>query len=153
VTLVARAQPAPYDSARKREASVQGWRLTIAVFGVCALTLLAGCAGEPAISGAPAAGTRYGAPPEPMAGRWQLAAPGSSQCVMNFNAATGAGEGTIAPEGGCPGNFYTSRKWTFEQGSLVIRDHNGQPLGQLALAAPGRFDGKATSGQQVTLTR
>ena len=33
----------------------------------------------------------------------------------------------------------------------MIRDHNGQPLGQLALAAPGRFDGKATNGQQVTL--
>ena len=116
---------------------MQGWRRTIAVLGVCAPAWLAGCAGEQAISGAPAAGTRYGAPPEPMAGRWQLAAPGSSQCVMNFNAAAGEGEGTIAPEGGCPGNFYTSRKWTFEQGSLVIRDHNGQPLGQLALAAPG----------------
>jgi hypothetical protein len=70
---------------------------------------------------------------------------------MNFGA--GEAEGTIAPEGGCPGNFYTSRKWTFEQGSLVIRDHNGQPLGQLALAAPGRFDGKATTGQPVVLTR
>ena len=60
--------------------------------------------------------------------------------------ARGAGEGTIAPEGGCPGNFYTSRKWTFEQGALVIRDHNGQPLAQLALAGPGRFEGKATNG-------
>ncbi len=86
-----------------------------------------------------------------MAGRWQLAAAGASQCVMNFGATPDAGEGTIAPEGGCPGNFFTSRKWTFEQGSLVIRDHNGQPLGQLALASPGRFDGKAANGQQVTL--
>ena len=34
--------------------------------------------------------------------------------------------GAIAPEGGCPGNFYTSRKWTIEQGSLVIRDHTGR---------------------------
>ena len=72
---------------------------------------------------------------------------------MTFGAAQSEGEGTIAPEGGCPGNFYTSRKWTFEQGSLVIRDHNGQPLGQLAQAAPGRFDGKATNGQQVLLSR
>ena len=114
---------------------------------------LAGCAGEQAVTGSPASGTRYGAPPEPMAGRWQLAAVGASPCVMNFGGTPDTGEGTIAPEGGCPGNFYTSRKWTFEQGTLVIRDHTGAPLGQLALASPGRFDGKATGGQQVTLTR
>ncbi len=114
---------------------------------------LAGCAGEQAVTGAPASGTRYGAPPEPMAGRWQLAAVGASQCVVNFGGTPDSGEGTIAPEGGCPGSFYTSRKWTFEGGSLVIRDHKGDPLGQLALASPGRFDGKATSGQQVTLSR
>jgi hypothetical protein len=110
---------------------------------------LAGCAGEQAITGAP---TARGAP-EPMGGRWQFAAPGTSQCVMNFGGSPSDSEGTIAPEGGCPGNFYTSRKWAFEQGALVIRDHNGQPLGQLALASPGRFDGKATNGQAVTLTR
>ena len=114
--------------------------------------MLVGCAGEQAVTGSPAS-ARYGAAPEPMGGRWQLAAPGVSQCNMTFGGAPEAGEGTIAPEGGCPGNFYTSRKWTFEGGSLVIRDHNGQPLGQLAQAAPGRFDGKATNGQQVLLTR
>jgi Protease inhibitor Inh len=134
---------------RKRKPS-EAMRLTsLAVLAVA----LAGCASQPTVTGAPAAGTPYGAPPEPMAGRWQLAAAGASPCVMNFGGTPEAGEGTIAPEGGCPGNFYTSRKWTFEQGSLVIRDHNGQPLGQLALASPGRFDGKAANGQQVTLTR
>jgi hypothetical protein len=115
--------------------------------------LLAGCAGEQAVSGSPVSATRTGAPPEPMAGRWQLAAPGTSQCNMNFVAAPGEGEGAIQPEGGCPGNFYTSRKWTFEQGALIIRDHNSQPLGQLAHASPGRFDGKATNGQSLTLGR
>jgi protease inhibitor Inh len=112
---------------------------------------LAGCAGGTAVTGPPAA--PRGAAPEPMGGRWQLAMAGASQCVMNFGGAPSDLEGTIAPEGGCPGNFYTSRKWTFEQGSIVIRDHNGQPLGQLALAAPGRFDGKAVSGQPLTLMR
>ncbi len=115
--------------------------------------VLGGCASESVVGGAPAGGARTGAPPEPTGGRWQLAAPGLSQCAMTFGAAQGEGEGTIAPEGGCPGNFYTSRKWSFEQGSLVIRDHNGQPLGQLAQAAPGRFYGKATNGQQVLLSR
>ena len=118
---------------------------------IIALALtLAGCAGEQAVTGTTM--VRPGAPPEPMAGRWMLAS-GPSQCGMNFGGTPEAPEGTIAPEGGCPGNFFTSRKWTFEQGSLVIRDHNGQPLGQLALASPGRFDGKATNGQQLTLAR
>ena len=115
--------------------------------------LLGGCASQQAPTASPANATPHGPPPEPMAGRWQLAAPGVSQCNMTFGGAAGEGEGTIAPEGGCPGNFYTSRKWSFEQGELIIRDHKGQPLGQLALASPGRFDGKATNGQQVTLTR
>ena len=126
--------------------------LIFAIFALSAAPLLGGCAGQQATTASPNA-PRYGPPPEPMAGRWQLAAPGGSQCAMNFGAGASEGEGTIAPEGGCPGNFYTSRKWTFEQDALVIRDHNGQPLGQLALASPGRFDGKATNGQQVMLTR
>lgn len=115
--------------------------------------LLGGCASETAVSGSPGSGGRPGGAPEPMGGRWQLAAPGASQCNMNFGGAPGDGEGSIAPEGGCPGNFYTSRKWSFEGGSLVIRDHKGEPLGQLAHASPGRFDGKATGGQPVTLAR
>ena len=128
-----------------------GWTFALAILGAA---LLAGCASQqPETTAAPVSATRYGAPPEPMGGRWQLAAPGQSQCVMTFNTGTAEGEGTIAPEGGCPGNFYTSRKWTFEQGSLVIRDHTGAPLGQLALASPGRFDGKATNGQALLLSR
>ena len=128
--------------------------MRLTVIAMAALSLLPGCASQQdATTGAPVSATRYGAPPEPMAGRWQLSAPGQSQCAMNFNAGAGEGEGTIAPEGGCPGNFYTSRRWTFEQGALVIRDHTGAPLGQLALASPGRFDGKATNGQPVLLAR
>ena len=117
-----------------------------------AAILLADCAGQPTVTGAPAAGTPYGAPPEPMAGRWQLAAAGASQCVMNFGATPDAGEGTIAPEGGCPGNFFTSRKWTYDQTGLTMRDHTGQPLAQLS-GAGGRFDGKATGGEPVALAR
>jgi hypothetical protein len=80
-------------------------------------------------------------------------ASGPTQCGMNFGGTAEAPEGTIAPEGGCPGNFYTSRKWIFEQGSLMVRDHTGAQLGQLALAGPGRFEGKATNGAPLTLAR
>ena len=111
---------------------------------------LAGCAGEQAVTGTTM--VQPGAPPEPMAGRWTLAS-GPSQCGMNFGGAPDAAEGTIAPEGGCPGNLYTGRKWIFEQGSLVIRDHTGAQLGQLALVGPGRFEGRATNGAPLTLAR
>jgi hypothetical protein len=92
-------------------------------------------------------------PPVNMAGRWSLNSPGSGGCAMNFGGAPGAAEGTIAPEGGCPGNFFTSRKWAFESNQLIIRDHTGQPLAQLAFGASGRFDGQATNGQPVMLGR
>ncbi len=72
---------------------------------------------------------------------------------MTFgSAAPTAIEGTIAPEGGCPGKFYMSRKWAYEQGAIMMRDHNGQPLAQLSSEGPG-YQGKATSGEAVTLLR
>ena len=111
---------------------------------------LAGCAGDQAMTGTTM--VRPGAPPEPMAGRWTLAS-GPSQCIMNFGGAAEAPEGTIAPEGGCPGNFFTSRKWTFQDGSLLLRDHTGAALAEVALAGPGRFEGKATNGAPITLAR
>jgi hypothetical protein len=88
-----------------------------------------------------------------MAGRWTLAAPGRGQCAMIFAGSPGAREGAIAPEGGCPGKFFTSRKWDFEAVGLVIRDHNGEPLAQLTGAGGTQFDGKASTGEPVTLTR
>ena len=82
-----------------------------------------------------------------------LNSPGRGQCTMTFGAAASdTGEGTIAPQGGCPGKFFTSRKWTLEQGSLVVRDHNGKPLAQLS-GGGAQFDGKAANGEPVTLTR
>jgi hypothetical protein len=97
-------------------------------------------------------GTEARAPVE-MSGRWRLASPGRGECAMTFQAVPGAVDGTIAPEGGCPGNFFTSRKWGFEQANLVIRNHNGEPLAQLTLAAATRFDGNSVTGESVTLTR
>jgi hypothetical protein len=134
---------------------------------VLVLTLLAitatGCGGS-SLSGfgtsgstasAPVAEARPAPPPVSMAGRWMLASPGRGQCNMTFRAAgTDAAEGTIAPEGGCPGKFFTSRRWAFDSNGLSIRDHNSQPLAQLSAAAGGaNFAGTATTGDPVTLTR
>jgi len=70
---------------------------------------------------------------------------------MTLGAAPGAGQGTIAPEGGCPGNFFTSRKWTFERDALIIRDHKGQPLAQLSFTG-GHFEGQDDKGGTLSLS-
>ena len=131
---------------------------------ILALPVLAGCGSERmAQSGwpsGPAATTASTAQPAPqggplveMAGRWTLSSPGRGQCNMTFNVAPGSAEGTIAPEGGCPGRFFTSRKWGIEQSNLVIRNHNNETLAQLSMAAGSRFDGQSVNGEPVTLTR
>ena len=87
-----------------------------------------------------------------MGGRWTLISPGRGQCGMNFGYTQNATEGTIAPEGGCPGKFFTSRKWTSDTSGLVIRDHNSEPLAQLSFK-DGRFEGQSSTGEPITLSR
>jgi hypothetical protein len=106
---------------------------------------LAGCAASPPPEPAVAAAPPSPPPPPPpppvdLAGRWRLTAVGAGGCFMTFGSAPGAVDGSIAPEGGCPAKFFTSRKWTFEHGVLIIRDHKGEPLAQLSFA-DGRFEG------------
>jgi len=72
---------------------------------------------------------------------------------MTFGGTPDATEGTIAPAGGCPFNFFTSRKWSYNTAGLVIRDHNAQVLAQLTPAGSSRFDGKTGSGQDIALSR
>jgi hypothetical protein len=45
-----------------------------------------------------------------------------------------------------------SRRWTLDQGTLVINDEDNQPLAKLS-SAGGRFEGQSTAGLTVTLTR
>jgi hypothetical protein len=89
-----------------------------------------------------------------MAGRWLLASPSGGVCGMAFTPGADAASGKIAPEGGCPGKFFTSRQWSFDQGALVISDHKDRTLARLAAAGPtGPFEGQAASGISVTLSR
>jgi hypothetical protein len=130
----------------------------VAIVLLVVAAALAGCAGV-SLSTAPepVAGAQIPRAPTPppfaIAGRWTLASPGKGQCAMTFGGtAGGATEGTIAPEGGCPGTFFTSRKWVFDHTGLSIRNHKNEALAQLAVSG-SRFDGHATSGEPVTLSR
>lgn len=71
---------------------------------------------------------------------------------MTLGASAGAAEGSVAPAGGCPGNFFTSRKWAYDHDLLIVRNHKGEVLAELSFA-DGRFTGQVTGGGAVTLAR
>ena len=134
------------------------FRIVAPSVAVCA-ALLAGCSGSDRMAGGPAqdvtpAGPAAKPPPTNLAGRWTLAALGSTSCAMTLGANNpDATEGTIAPGGGCPFNFFTSRKWSYTEAGLTLRDHNAQALAQLTPDGPNRFEGKTSSGQEIALSR
>jgi Protease inhibitor Inh len=141
---------------RKR---VQRGRGSVAT-GVAALLLLAGLAAcassetkpEPPVAAAPPPSPPPPSPPPiDLGGRWHFTAASGGGCFMTLGNALGASQGTVAPEGGCPGNFFTSRKWTFEHDNLIIRDHKGQPLATLSFTG-GHFEGQDNSAGTVTLS-
>ena len=121
---------------------------------ILALLVLAGCSGVDSGRSSAVPETVVPTPPQiDLAGRWLLSSPGRGQCHMTLgSSAPTAVEGTIKPEGGCPGKFFTSRKWTHDQAGLTLRDHTGQPLAQLAREGGG-FQGKATGGEPIALLR
>jgi len=136
----------------RRSTTVAVLVLTAAAVGACTTT--------PQLTAAPSEQAQPSAPPTPpapqpppidVAGRWRLAT-ASGACLITLGATPGAAEGTIAPAGGCPGNFFTSRKWSFEHDMLIIRDHKSEILAELSFSA-GRFQGQATGGGPVRLAK
>jgi Protease inhibitor Inh len=107
---------------------------------------------EQTAAAAPSAAPPPPQPPIDLAGKWKLSMAGGGACLMTFADTPGTAEGSIAPAGGCPGNFYTSRKWTYERDTLIIHDHKGEALVQLSFS-DGRFQGQATGGGAMTLAR
>ena len=137
--------------------TVWGKRSAKAAAALLVLAALAACASAPKPEPPPVAAAPPPSPPPPtpppidLAGRWRLTAAAGGACFMTLGDAPGAGQGTIAPEGGCPGNFFTSRKWTFEHDALIIRYDEGQPLAQLSFTG-GHFEGKDDNGGTLSLS-
>ncbi len=134
--------------------------LALASLAACSGTTILGGNPEPPAAPPPAAEPPpVTPPPVDLAGRWQLSAAAGGSCFMTFGDAPNApasggaaAQGPIAPEGGCPGSFFTSRKWTFEDGTLIVRDFKGRPLAQLSYVG-GHFEGQDKSGGALTLSR
>jgi hypothetical protein len=94
-------------------------------------------------------------PPSPqadMTGRWMLSAPNAPACGMDFSAGRRQGEGAVVPDGGCPGQFYMSRRWVLTQDTHMLTISDDAPLAQLVLSG-GQFTGQSTTGVPVTLAR
>ncbi len=143
-----------------RAAKVVALMGALALLGACTNTARFGGQPETATSPPPTpppatAPAPAPAPPQPppvdLAGKWKFSAPGGA-CLMTLTHEPGATDGKVAPAGGCPGNFFTSRKWGFEHGALVIRDFKGQALAELSFAG-GHFEGKSPGGGAITLAR
>jgi len=109
--------------------------------------MLAGCAGGPSLSPDQAP-----APDLAMTGRWMLSAPNAPACGMTFTAKPGANEGSVAPEGGCPERFFTSRRWSLKQGALTITDEDSNALATMSYAGD-HFEGKSSADTPLTLAR
>src|SRR6516165_11434723 len=137
----------------RRSAIAAGLLLSLAAASACTGTsqLASPPSEQAAVSPSPPAPPPPQPPPIDVAGRWRLAA-ANGTCLMTLAATPGAAEGTIAPAGGCPGNLFTSRKWTFEHDMLIIRDHKNETLAELSFSG-GRFQGQATGSGAVTLAR
>jgi hypothetical protein len=139
------------DLTRVRSLSWYGAKAAAALL---VLAALAACASAPKPEPPPVAAALPPTPTPPpidLAGRWRLTAAAGGACFMTLGNAPGASQGTIAPEGGCPGNFFTSRKWTFEHDALIVRDHKGQPLAQLSFTG-GHFEGQDDKGGTLSLS-
>jgi|SRR5689334_6103751 hypothetical protein len=113
--------------------------------GIFAVLALAGCASDQSALDATSRET-------PVPGRWTLTVPNAPSCGLEFGGAVGAHNGTVAPDGGCPGNFYLSRHWTQDANGLTITDDENQVLVQLK-SAGNKLEGHSASGVAVTLSR
>ena len=118
--------------------------------GVLVALMLMACAAEQFSLGssAPTSATTDSSIP----GRWILSAPNAPSCGLVFSGAPDARSGRVAPDGGCRGNFYMSRRWAIEGSVLTIAGEENQPLAQLKLGG-SRFEGQSTAGVPVTLAR
>jgi len=116
---------------------------------VLAVLALTGCAGEQFSLGSSAPSPPTSAS---MVGRWFLTTPNSPSCGLEFNGVAGARAGSVTPDGGCPGNFYTSRHWAMEGDTLTITNGENLPLAQLRSAGT-HFEGRSAGGSAVTLSR
>jgi protease inhibitor Inh len=115
--------------------------------GILVVLTLTGCAGERvSLESAPAQKDLT------LPGRWILSTANAPTCGLEFGGAAGGRGGSVSPDGGCPGKFYMSRRWSMEDGAITITDAENQPLAHFRLVGD-RYEGQSTGGTSMTLSR
>ncbi len=115
-----------------------------AAIGGLIVLALQGCAGEQLSTASPT--------DETVLGRWLLTTSNAPPCGIELDGAPGARTGKVAPDGGCPGNFYMSRRWAMGVGTLTIANDRNEVLAQFKPAGR-QFEGQSAAGTPVTLAR
>jgi hypothetical protein len=115
--------------------------------GLLVVLTLTGCAGEQAVLEQASAQKDLTIP-----GRWILSAPNAPTCGLEFRGSPGSQTGSVSPDGGCPGNFYMSRRWSIDGGAITISDAEGQPLAHFRLVGD-RYEGQSASSMPMILSR
>jgi len=85
-------------------------------------------------------------------GRWILSTTNAPSCGLEFGGAASGRAGSVSPDGGCPGKLYTSRRWSMDDGAIMITDGENQPLAHFRLVGD-RYEGRSASGTPMTLSR
>jgi hypothetical protein len=115
--------------------------------GILVVLTLTGCAGERvSLESAPAQKDLT------IPGRWILSTANAPTCGLEFGGAAGGRAGSVSPDGGCPGKFYMSRRWSMDDGGITITDAEKQPLAHFRLVGD-RYEGQSTGGTSMTLSR
>jgi hypothetical protein len=115
--------------------------------GILVVLTLTGCAGDrTSLESAPAQKDLT------IPGRWILSTANAPTCGLEFGGAAGGRAGSVSPDGGCPGKFYMSRRWSMDDGAITNTDAESQPLAQFRLVGD-RYEGQSTSGTPMVLSR
>ena len=115
--------------------------------GILVVLTLTGCAGERTSLEATPTQKDLTIP-----GRWILSTANAPTCGLEFGGAASGRTGSISPDGGCPGKFYLSRRWSMDDGAITITDEQDQPLAYFRLVGD-RYEGQTTSGTPMILSR
>ena len=115
--------------------------------GILVVLTLAGCAGERiSLESAPTQKDLT------IPGRWILSTANAPSCGLEFGGVASGRAGSVSPDGGCPGKFYMSRRWSTDDGAITITDAENQTLAHFRLVGD-RYEGQSTGGTPMTLSR